>query len=89
MTMSHKEALRVAQETGRERAASMSQFLALNDLWDEQDTILLRAYLNARGLVMVPKEMTTPMIEVFYKNNRLAAAWSAMLGAAPDPFGGE
>lgn len=89
MTMSHKEALRAAREAVRERMASMSQFLSLEDLYDEQDEIQLRAYLDARGLVMVPREMTTPMIEVFFKNNRLAAAWSSMLAAAPDPFGGE
>lgn len=66
--MKHREALRAAREAVRGRMASMSQFLSLEDLYDEQDEIQLRAYLDARGLVMVPKDdVTDEMIEAYDK----------------------
>lgn len=97
MTMTHKEAMRVAREAVRERLASMSQFLSLEDLYDEQDEIQIRAYIEARGLVLVPKTATEKMQRhgvTGLCNNGLGdvddsdarECYKAMLAAAPDPF---
>jgi hypothetical protein len=76
MTMTHKEALRVARD-----------YLVQYETPTDADlTELMKSYLDARGLVMVPREPTEGMRAEFFRNNRLNAAWSAMLAAAPDPF---
>lgn len=60
---------------------------------DEADafifTAMLRAYLDARGLVMVPKEPTDEMIGagIIAYDGKCEASYAAMLAAAPDPFG--
>jgi len=97
MTVSHKEALRAAREVVRERMASMSQFLTLSDMWDEQDEIHFRAYLDARGMVMMPTlptqamldEVTAPDQSEPFSDMTMSSVYRQMLAAAPDPFGGE
>lgn len=95
MSMTHRDALRVAREAVRERMASMSQFLSLEDLYDEQDEIQIRAYIEARGLVLVPKEPTRKMYivggdaNVGPRSTAHGYVYEAMIAAAPDPFGGE
>lgn len=85
MSMTHRESLRVAREAVRERMASMSQFLSLEDLYDEQDEIQIRAYIEARGLVLVPKELTNDMR--FAMDTEFPyTAYDNLLAAAPDPF---
>jgi len=61
----------------------------------------LRAYLDARGLVMVPKEPTQDMVDAYWTQSgesremkdrtliRSLRYYEAFLVAAPDPFGGE
>jgi|GEM_PF-6651086 len=66
--------------------------------WDTSPTArhgmeaAIRAYLDARGLLMVPREMTADMRfavsgEIPLHRGRIDAAHRAMLAAAPDPFG--
>lgn len=78
----HKEALKQAYAV----FCSMSM---TDDLSDMADAI--RAYMDARGLVMVPREPTPEMVdlgarEVDWYVHNAGAAYAAMLAAAPDPF---
>lgn len=83
MTMSHKEALRVADST----LAKMQHFGSLKDL-----EAAIRAYLDARGLVMVPRVGTPAMYRAGIEANVGPRStvhgyiYEAMLAAAPDPF---
>lgn len=68
----------------------------------EEDAFLfaamLRAYLDARGLVMVPKEPTNAMADTYWLQTgesqlmrdrvklRAVGMYRIMLAAAPDPF---
>lgn len=82
MTMTHKEALRVAAE----KSIGMPGSTCVED--DIEAAI--RAYIEARGLVLVPKKMT------WTQNNALNgyclsaaeanAVYDMALAAAPDPF---
>lgn len=84
----HKEALRAAAKAVWERSGSI--------LEDDDAETCIRAYLDARGLVMVPHMATNDMIAAADKDERERKAWgasinpghtySAMLAAAPDPF---
>lgn len=87
MTMTHKEAL----------AKAIEAFYTEVDNLDGSDMeAAIRAYIEARGLVMVPKEPDDCMIEAGYeekldRNSYGMAAtasdiYTAMLAAAPDPF---
>lgn len=80
MTMSHKEALESAVDA----------LLAAPLGRDGQMESALRAYLDARGLVMVSKDtVTTAMLKAIYDVEAYSVsdgAIIAMLAAAPDPF---
>jgi hypothetical protein len=71
--------------------SSDSTFLLDNS--DLEDAI--RAYLEASGMVMVPKTATTEMMQAgkrqrnakaLFDENDAFHVWSAMLDAAPSPF---
>lgn len=73
--------------------------------WDTSPTArhgmeaAIRAYLDARGLVMVPKEPTDGMADAYWEQTgesefmrervkmRAGNMYHVMLAAAPDPFG--
>ena len=84
MTMSHKEAL---------EAVVLAVWDELGEVVHEEDAaVILRRYCEARGLVMVPKRITYPMsVEMnltgTFKPEAMQVRYSAMLAAAPDPFG--
>lgn len=75
--------------------------LATAKAWKEEiagtrkaSEVIIRAYLDARGLVMVPRETTEGMVRAgnLARMNVIGgydgpSPWSAMLAAAPDPFG--
>lgn len=88
--MNHKEALEKARAAVRERNASMSQFFKIEHLADEESTVFMSAYLEARGLVMVPRIATPKMHEAAVNMGVLfsaaAVSYDAMLAAVPDPF---
>lgn len=81
MTMTHKEALEVAVDAYWQSEAAF----CIDDM-----EAAIRAYIEARGLVMVPKKMT------WTQNNALNgyclsaaeanAVYDMALAAAPDPF---
>ena len=75
----HKEALKKADHV----LATMRHNGSLKDLEDA-----IRAYLEARGLVMVPKEPTADMHSVLWREGCEFPfeIYRAMLAAAPDPF---
>jgi len=80
MNMTHKEAL---------DHASKIYFATMPELGSDADIeAAIRAYLDARGLVMVPKEPTSKMTRVAGDN--LFAGMDRLLvraiAAAPDPF---
>ena len=80
MTMSHKEALR----------AAIRNFGNSNLPLEESVEGILRDYLDARGLVMVPKKPTGDMRYILERECEYPfATYEEMLAAAPDPFGGE
>ena len=66
--------------------------------WPEDFTAAIRAYLDARGLVMVPKEPTHDMADAYWEQTgeselmrervkmRAMNMYYVMLSAAPDPF---
>lgn len=79
MTMTHKEAL----------AKAIEAFYTEVDNLDGSDMeAAIRAYIDARGLVMVPKKATSKMTRVAGDN--LFAGMDRLLeraiAAAPDPF---
>lgn len=75
MTMNHKEALRIACEAYDNTATHFYGTEAA-----------IRAYIEARGLALVPKEATQDML--WARDWRLSTEgnWKLMLAAAPDPF---
>lgn len=75
MTMTHKQALRVAV-----CAISVS-----SDRLSATE-IVLRSYIDARGLVMVPREPTAGQMAAGVIQDATIDKYSAMLAAAPDPF---
>lgn len=80
MTMTHKEALDVAMDR-----AGVTVF-------EEDYDALIRAYIEARGLALVPKTISAggPLYEAVCDYVEWPTAfWNDMLAAAPDPFGGE
>jgi len=83
MTMTHKEALHAACDVH-----DASQDMCGLDGMEAA----IRAYLEARGLVMVPREPTEEMLSAVWsirQSNGLRVAsvcYDAMLAAAPDPF---
>lgn len=77
MTMTHKEALREA--AGRYWESPIRE----RKLEDMQSAIL--AYIEARGLVLVPREPTRKMWEAAIMSVD-GRAYADMLAAAPDPF---
>lgn len=93
MTISHKEALKACGD-----------LMPAECPRDEDLDMFLRAYLDARGLVMVPKGGCDEMREAASKaqgeSDMAALRWEApddevfsivlaAISAAPDPFGGE
>lgn len=91
MSMSHKEAIREARVAVREHIASMPELLDLGERYDEHDTIFLRSYIEARGLVLVPKVPTPKMVDdardAHEGEHYLPySLYTAMIAAAPDPF---
>lgn len=77
MTMTHKEALRVARIHLWGEANDVCEDVTLTDF--------LRAYIEARGLALVPKEATGEQMAASGLAGR-RRAYRAMLAAAPDPF---
>lgn len=89
MTMTHKEALTKAVyawhgETEMELAAA--EYASFMEA-------AIRAYIEARGMVLVPKEPCNEMLEVYRSNVKprpfyrtAARVVRSMLAAAPDPF---
>lgn len=83
MTMTHKEALEVAVDAYWQSEAAF----CIDDM-----EAAIRAYVEARGLVMVPREPTGKMraaqalAEASYATDSDADSYAAMLAAAPDPF---
>lgn len=86
MTMTHKEAL----------ARANSAYLWPPSIAGNMQSAI-HAYIEARGLVLVPREATDAMLisgassrtadERFETgDDTLAPEWQAMLAAAPDPF---
>jgi len=83
MNMTHKEALRTAIAEHGDRLGNL----------DAMETAI-RAYLDARGLVAVPRVATVEMevsgtedwLCIKAMEERAVAIWEAMLAAAPDPF---
>lgn len=82
MTMTHKEALDRARRDLWTEASDMCT--------DDDLTNAIRAYIEARGLVLVPKKMTWAQKHVFIGHCSSAeeaqAIYSEVLAAAPDPF---
>lgn len=85
MTMTHKEAL----------AKAIEAFYTEVDNLDGSDMeAAIRAYIEARGMVLVPKEPDEAMIGFgwdgyngFSKpSNKMCNAYRRMITAAPDPF---
>lgn len=77
MSMGNKEAL----------AAAFEEFLGCEDGPNESMETAIRAYLNARGLVMVPRVATQDMREAGGEWSILPeAVWSDMIDTSPDPF---
>jgi hypothetical protein len=87
MTMTHKEAVAEAVKAG---------FIA-NDMIDTTEmtksdveihlfTAMMNGYMNARGLVMVPREPNTDMFAEGLEFYEVDAVYRAMLTAAPDTF---
>ena len=81
----HKEALEKAMQA----SIGMGGSTCIEDDLD----VAIRAYLDARGLVMVPKRPTEEMVRAgnMARMNVIGgydgpSPWSAMLAAAPDPF---
>lgn len=92
--VTHNEAIEKALET----------WVVANDMFEDYERkameAAIRAYLDARGLVMVPRAPDVGMIGAWYRyknGHRFAGeepardtsdvgAYSAMLAAAPDPF---
>lgn len=73
--MNHKEALLIACEAYDNTATHFYGIEAA-----------MRAYMTARGLVMVPKEPTEKMRDEAGYFEGPIARWKAMIAAAPDPF---
>lgn len=76
--MTHKEAVEKA-----------SRYAAMIPIPDAEDlTEFLRAYIEARGLVMVQREPEFDMVWAGLGPERkhVRDTWRAMLAAAPDPF---
>lgn len=83
MNMTHKEALLVARSHLWGEANDVCEDVTLTDF--------LRAYIEARGLVLVPKEPTARMVEDAREAHEGEhylpySLYTAMLAAAPDPF---
>lgn len=82
--MTHKEAL--------EAATGAYYGVALGEDIDAPMEAAIRAYLDARGLVMVPREMTAEMRvsmgqAIFDAGfNDWQKGWAYAILAAPDPF---
>lgn len=88
--VTHKEALRAAMKP---HWFPDEEFIgdSLIEELNYETTEVIRAYLDARGLVMVPKRITYPMgLEInltgTFKPEALQVRYAAMLAAAPDPF---
>lgn len=91
MTMTHKEALKKAVyawygDTEMELAAE--EYASFMEA-------AIRAYVEARGLVMVPREPTFCMVSAYCEEQdkfgipffaNATAIWEAILAAAPDTF---
>jgi hypothetical protein len=81
--MGHKEAAKKAIET----------WVVANDMFEDYECNAMEAailaYLDARGLVMVPKEPTDEMVQAGDRASVWAVSvgiYQCMLAAAPDPF---
>jgi hypothetical protein len=93
--MTHKEAIKAAVDAGEGVASMLAPDEATRDEADDLVFIaMFRAYLDARGLVIVPKEPTQAMLdevtaadqsEPFSEMTMNGIYWQ-MLAAAPDPF---
>lgn len=86
MSVTHKEALRFATEAWLE---PVSEHQSLNSKMEAA----ISAYLDARGLVLVPKEPTLDMqgaaLRYVGRQKQTRDVYRAMLAAAPDPFAEE
>lgn len=79
--VTHKEAL----------AEAMTTLLTTVDSAEPQLEAAIRAYLDARGLVMVPKEPTDGMINAVHRGLAVSrghaeAIAEAVISSAPDQF---
>ena len=86
MTMTNKEALSAAMDAFEDAIQDgKSEFEAIEEE--------IRTYIEARGMVLVPKEPCNEMLEVYRSNVKprpfyrtAARVVRSMLAAAPDPF---
>jgi len=96
--MNHDEALRAAMKPHWFPTEEHVPGKMIEELVQEA-TDVIRAYIEARGLALVPKVATEEMLDASWAltgesshmrsrvHSRMNRHYNAMLAAAPDPFG--
>ncbi|XAI95158.1 hypothetical protein [Microcystis phage Mwe-JY13] len=82
----HKEALKQAALAYDKEHWNMDEPKEISETGGAMEAAI-QAYLDERGLVMVPYDPTTAMMSaVHYTKGEFVDVYHAMLAAAPDPF---